>query len=68
MNLTYTGPFEAVRLLATGELIQRGTPVEVDDLLAVQLQEQGWEPVAEKKAPKATTTTKAVKADKKENV
>jgi len=66
MKLTYPGPFEGVTVLATGQKAKRGVPVEIDDdAVAASLVEQGWEIP---KPKKSTTTTEAVKADKKENV
>jgi hypothetical protein len=68
MKLTYPGPFEGVTVLATGQKAKRGTPIEIPDDIAASLLDQGWEPVKAPKPASKSTTTKAVKADTKENV
>lgn len=63
MNITYPGPHEAVKILATGQTVRRDESIEVDADLGTQLVAQGWKPTpTPKPKPKAST------ASKKENV
>lgn len=60
MHVTYPGPHEAVKILATGKTVKRNESIEVDAELGDQLVAQGWKPTP-------TTKTKAPAAGKKED-
>lgn len=46
MKLTYPGPLEAVTFPALGITVKRGETIEIPDVIAADLIDQGW------KAPK----------------
>lgn len=44
LRVTYTGPFEAVEIADSGQIVEFGEEVEVDDELGLRLLEQDvWE-------------------------
>lgn len=54
MHVTYPGPHEAVKVLATGQTVKRNESIEVDAVLGDQLVAQGWKPTPKPKAAPAS--------------
>lgn len=53
MKLKYVGPFDQVEIAATGQWVEQGKTVEVEDAVAKSLLEQSiWEKVPNKKDDK----------------
>lgn len=48
-SIVYGGPIDAVEIAATGQVAERGVPVEVRDDIADNLIEQGWKLAAKPK-------------------
>ncbi len=52
-TIIFPGPQASVQIVATGQVAERGKPIDVDDVVAAQLLEQGW--LAEGDEPDGTT-------------
>lgn len=60
MRIRYKGPFDAVEIAATGQVVARGQTADVDADTAKALLEQAdtWARVSTKKSSKKTTPSK----------
>lgn len=61
MQIRYTGPFDQVEIAATGQVVDRGQTVDIEDqavAAALLTQADTWKKVSAPKTSSKTTTSK----------